>query len=171
MQEGLVERARAGDSVAFAALVGPQLEHLARIAAGIVLDPDVAADVVQDTLLVAWRQLPSLREPTAFGAWIRKILVNRSRNAIRDRRAASRLDGVDEPPDPRSTLESAVDRIDLVRALGALAPEDRVLLALFYGDDRSIDTISLLLGIPTGTVKSRLYAARRRLRDQLGGST
>ena len=85
-QRGLVERARGGDHDAFAALVGVSVARLDATAWLIVRDRELAHDVVQDALLRAWRDLPGLRDPERFDAWLHRILVNTSLMAIRRRR-------------------------------------------------------------------------------------
>jgi RNA polymerase sigma-70 factor (ECF subfamily) len=147
--------------------VEPQIKQLGRIAAAILLDPDSAADVVQDALFVAWRELPRLRDPSAFDGWLRRILVNRCRNALRSRRPQVPFDWVEGLEGATDSVDRAVESADLAVALGSLSADDRVLLALYYAEDRTVEAIAELLEVPDGTIKSRLYAARQKLRREL----
>ena len=158
-----VERARAGDVEAFDLLVGSQLDALLRIAAAIVLDPDAAQDVVQDSLVKAWRHLPDLRAADAFDAWLRRIVVNTARNAARRRRRVRAI----APQTLAGEAQGLDDRVAIGEALEGLDVDHRTVVALHYLDDRPIDAIAQLLGIPSGTVKSRLHTARSRLRAAL----
>jgi len=157
-----VERARAGDVEAFDMLVGSQLDALLRIAAAIVLDPDGAQDVVQDSLVKAWRHLPDLRAADAFDAWLRRIVVNTARNAARRRRRVRAI----APQTLAGEAQGLDDRVAIGAALEGLDVDHRTVVAL-YLDDRPINAIAQLLGIPSGTVKSRLHTARSRLRAAL----
>ena len=76
VQVALVERARAGDEEAFASLARAAGDRLLAIAYRILRDLGLAEDAVQQTLVLAWRELPSLREPDRFDAWLRRLLVN-----------------------------------------------------------------------------------------------
>lgn len=167
MHATLVSRAQAGDGDAFAALVEPQVQQLGRIAVAILLDPEAAADVVQDALFVAWRELPRLRDPSAFDGWLRRILVNRCRNALRSRRARAPIEWLEAVEGEPDSSDRVIASADLNRALGGLSADDRVLISLYYAEDRTVEAIAELLEIPGGTVKSRLHSARQRLRRTL----
>lgn len=163
-----VRRARLGDAASFSALVEPELEDLRRLATAIVLDRHVADDVVQESLVAAWRGLSSLRDPTSFPLWLRRIVVNRSRNALRRPRNLRLLDAraVDSlhAADPSGAWDDAVA---LEAAMRKLNVDQRVCIALYYLEGRPVSAIATLLGVPDGTVKSRLHAARARLRQAL----
>ena len=160
MIRDLVERARAGDTAAFDLLVDRSLEPFMRLATAIMIDRDLARDVVQDSLVLVWQHLPELRDDGAFDAWAKRIVINTARNTLR---AARRVRAIPTwtPSDP---LEGAADRIALEAALRGLDAEHRVVLALFYLEDQSVAAIGRLLRIPEGTVKSRLHSGRAKLR-------
>lgn len=166
MQTELVERARSGDPEAFEKLVDRELNDLLRLATAIVLDRELARDVVQDSLLAAWRGLGSLRDPEAFDAWIRRIVVHRARNAVRRPRSIALA--TRELMDPNDRFLE--DAIDLEQAMRSLSADARVTISLHYLDGLTTEEIAVLLGIPQGTVKSRLFEARTRLRAALGDS-
>ena len=161
--EGVVEQAQRGDPEAFAEIVAPEFDDLLRLATAIVLDREVAADVVQDSLFAAWRGLRQLRDPTLFRTWLRRIVINRSRNVLRRPRVA-RLDRFE---DATGDEREQNDRMSLELAMRELTSEQRVCVALYYLEGRPISEIGVVLGVPSGTVKSRLHAARNRLREAL----
>ena len=166
---GTLDRARDGDSSAFDALVEARVGPMLRLAMAITGDEAEARDAVQDSLVSAWRQLSSLRDPGAFDAWLTRILVNRCRKGIR--RARSRR--VHEVPvDSAESMAhqaggdvggAVVERRALERAFDRLSIDDRTLLVLHHLEGRPLPSIAEVLGIPVGTAKSRLFAARRAL--------
>ncbi len=164
-----IARARNGDASAFEALVEARVGSMTRTAMAILGREDEARDAVQDTLLTAWRELASLRDPGAFDAWLTRILVNRCRRGLR-RFGLARLREIpaDQVPDadlPRAAdiASAAVDRGVLERAFERLSVEDRSILVLHHLDGRSLASIAAVLRIPEGTAKSRLFKARRAL--------
>jgi len=163
MSRDLVERARAGDAAAFDVLVGRSLEPFIRLATAIVIDRDLARDVVQDSLVLVWRHLPELRDAGAFDGWAKRIVINTARNALR-RSSRVRTISMEPSLDP---AQGGTDRVALAEALRGLDVEHRTVVALYYVEDQSVDSVARLLGIPEGTVKSRLHAGRARLRAAL----
>lgn len=171
--EDLVRRARSGDHAAFDALVDARIGSTFRLARAIVGDAADAEDVVQDAFLQAWRNLPGLREPERFEAWFRRIVVSSARMSNRRRRPIVALRVVGETADGRAAASEpgAADRgIEdlggsdaLQRAIDRLTADQRTILALHHLEERPIAEIATILGIPSGTVKWRLHAARNAL--------
>jgi len=168
-----IARARSGDASAFEALVEARVGPMTRTAMAILGREDEARDAVQDALLMAWRELASLRDPAAFDAWLTRILVNRCRRGLR-RLGARRVREIavdalapdDEPRD--GDVAAAVDgRRTLERAFDRLSVEERTLLVLHHLDGRPVAEIAAILRVPVGTAKSRLFAARRGLERAL----
>jgi RNA polymerase sigma-70 factor (ECF subfamily) len=168
----LLERAAGGDVEAFDALLRPRLERLFRIAVAILRSEPDARDVVQDGSLRAWRSLPSLRDHDRFDAWLTQIVVNgcrsRLRNRRRDRLREITLDDLDA--DATGWLASTdpgihdLGEVEAVqRAFERLDPTTRSLLVLHYVEERPLKEIGPLVGAPIGTVKWRLWRARRTL--------
>jgi RNA polymerase sigma factor (sigma-70 family) len=158
-QHGLVERARRGDRQAFADLArasGARLDATARL---ILRDPDLAQDAVQETLIRAWRGLPGLRDPGAFDHWLYTMVAHACLEQIRKRKR--RVIEVElSPADDPSTLDASAliaDRDQLERALARLEPEVRAVVVLYFYLDLPLARIADVLGIPVGTVKSRLH--------------
>ena len=165
-QRGLVERARGGDHDAFAALVGVSVARLDATAWLIVRDRELAHDVVQDALMRAWRDLPGLRDPDRFDAWLHRLLVNTSLMAIRRRRRRP-IEVELQPivphtePDPAGAI---ADRDELDRLFAHLEPEQRAVVVLRYFAGMPMADIASVMGIPLGTAKSRLNRALSAMR-------
>jgi RNA polymerase sigma-70 factor, ECF subfamily len=165
---GLLERARGGDTQAFGALVAPRLARAMRMARAILASEADAADAVQDTFLAAWVHLAELRDPARFDAWLNQALANQCRDALRRRRRRVRevrMEDV-EPVRPDSSAAS-LERAALLAAFDRLSVSDRQILVLRHLEDLPIDEVARRLGIPAGTAKSRLFAARRALERAL----
>ena len=167
-QRGLVERARRGDHDAFAVLAGAAIPRLDAAARMIVRDPELARDVVQETLLKAWRDLPGLRDPDRFDAWLHRLLTNAALTETRRRRR--RVVEVDlipmDAPIPDSSLGLA-DHDEIAHAFGRIAPELRAVIVLCYYFDLPTTDAAAALGVPVGTVKSRLHRAVDAMRAEL----
>jgi RNA polymerase sigma factor (sigma-70 family) len=169
----LVERARTGDEAAFTALIVQRQDQLYRLAWSILRDDGDALDAAQETCIAAWRELPSLRDPERFDAWLSRSLVNRCRDVLR-RRRRTRIREIRLETDPPSSAASpggVGDEFmgsDAIRhAFGRLKADDRLYLALHYAEGRSVAEIATLVHAPEGTVKWRLSRARKALEQQL----
>ncbi len=159
--------ARGGDRAAFEHLIRAQYDRLYALARRIVTDAADAEDTTQETCLRAWRELERLREPEHFEAWITKMLVHGCYDLLRRRRRR-------ETKVPFIVLEPTVDdgvgieeRERLSEAFARLSPEHRAVLALHFYRDLTPGEIGRLLGVPEGTVNSRLYYGTRALRAAL----
>src|SRR3954452_25550910 len=133
-QRDLVERAKRGDHDAFEALAGPQVSRLDAAARLILRDPDLARDAVQDGFIRAWRNLPALRDPDRFDAWIRRLVVNSCLDMTRRRRRRA-IEVELAPIDPGSGVDTAAaiaDRDQLDGALRRLDPEWRAIVVMHY---------------------------------------
>ena len=158
----LVGAACAGDRDAFGRLVRPYLAPAVGAATLITGNDLDGADAVQDALLVAWQRLPQLRNPGLFQAWFRSIVL---RAALRTARRTRRIVELDlEVAAPIDQLDRALDLRTLGRALARLDSKDRVLLTLHHYWELPVAETARLLGVPEGTVKSRVHHALHRLR-------
>jgi len=175
-EETLVERARRGDSTAFDRLVATRLAPTVRLARAIVGDHAEADDVAQEAFVQAWRNLPTLRDTAKFDAWFGKIVVNAARGSVRRRRnvmtvdiEALSMDGESHPALGRHDpgMEGLADLDALQGAFARLSVDQRTILALHHLEERSVADIAAMLGIPTGTAKWRLHAARTALERAL----
>src|SRR4249919_3275489 len=169
MQQELVERARRGDHDAFATLAGAALFRLDAAARLILRDPDQAKDAVQETLVRAWRDLPTLRSPDRFDAWLHRLLyracIDEARR-LRRHRVDVELTPIDSPEIGDMT-SSVTDRDQLERGFSRLEPEARALIVLHHYLDLPLPEVATVLGIPLGTAKSRLHRALQTMRAVL----
>lgn len=136
-----------------------------RLAAWILRDPVGAEDVVQHAALLAWKQRSSLRDAASAPAWFQRIVVNTCRDELR-RRGRVRDLPLGEPVEPPSS-DSVAERDELERAVSRLAPDEQIVLALRFGRDLTVPAIARGLGVPEGTIKSRLHHALEHLRAAL----
>ena len=174
--DALVQRARTGDAVAFEMLVDTRIDRCYRLAWSILSNDADAADATQDALVSAWRQLPRLRDTAAFDGWLNRIVANA---ALMARRHRVRLREVSvRPVDPgaetslpeqpqdlhaRTQMDELIDNDAIGRAFDRLRPKDRMILVLHHVEERPVAEIARSLGIPIGTAKWRLHAARTAL--------
>ena len=169
MQSELVERAQRGDHEAFDALASAAYHRLYAIARRILRDGYAAEDAVQDALVRAWRDLWGLRDPGAFDAWLHRLLVRSC--ADQQRRARrTRLDVAVEPidmPEPGDAYSQLADRDALDRAFDRLSFDQRAVLVLTHYVGMTGPEVAEVLGIPVGTVASRLHYAIRAMRAEL----
>jgi len=169
VQVALVERARAGDEEAFASLARGAGDRLLAIAYRILRDLGLAEDAVQQTLVLAWRELPSLRDPDRFDAWLHRLLVHACyRESRRERRWAAnvRVLSIEEPARSNDYV-SVVERDQLERGFRRLPAEQRTVFVFHHHLGLTHLEIAEQLGIPLGTVKSRLHYATNTLRAAL----
>jgi RNA polymerase sigma factor (sigma-70 family) len=153
-----VRRAQSGDVMAVDALLDIVTPYVRRLCGPIALQG--AADATQETLIVMLRHLRQLREPAALFGWVRVIAV---REAVRVARQSARsvpMEMVDLPAPGDPTLAS-----DVRDVLDRLSPEHRAVLMLRDLEGLDEQTASEHLGVPVGTVRSRLFRARRSFRD------
>jgi RNA polymerase sigma-70 factor (ECF subfamily) len=164
----LVERAGRGDHDAFAALATAAAARLDGAARLILRDRELARDAVQNTLVRAWRDLPGLRDPDRFDAWLHRLLVNACLDeARRTRRRPIEVD-VLTIDDPTIDETHRLDDRDLVdRALSRLDPAHRALVVLHYFLGYPLPEAAGLLGLSLSAAKSRLHRAMTALRRGL----
>ncbi len=169
LDRDLVEAAQRGDQSAFVDLVRLRGDHLFAIAQRILRDVDRAEDALQDALVIAWRDLPSLRDPDRFDAWVHRLLTNICiSQAARERRRVTQLRLM--PQDqaaPADDLLSVADRDQLDRGFRRLTPNERAIIVLHHFVGYPLSEIAEMLGIPPGTVRSRLHHAHRAMRAAL----
>jgi RNA polymerase sigma-70 factor (ECF subfamily) len=176
VDDALVLRARSGDIAAFEVLVDTRIDRCHRIAWSILSNDEDAADATQEAFVAAWRQLPRLRDSSAFDGWLNRIVANTAlsarRHRVRLREVAVRpaVPGseplqLEPPPDlhARTQMDEIVDNDAIGRAFDRLRPKDRMILVLHHVEERSVAEIARSLGVPLGTAKWRLHAARNAL--------
>ena len=150
--------------VAFQGLVDHHLDRAYRLAGVILGSGEDAADATHDAVVQAWRSFGRLRDPERFEAWFQRILVNVCRDRLRKRR---------RQPVTELTLASNVattadyrsveDRLALDRAFTRLNPDQAITVVLRFHLDLTVDDVAARMGVPVGTVKSRLHSALEQL--------
>ena len=169
MQRELVERARKGDHDAFATIVAARVGRLDGAARLILRDPDQAKDAVQETLLAAWRALPTLRDADLFDAWLHRLLVRACVDEAR-RLRRHRVDvplGALDVPTAADDARAFIDRDEIARGFRRLSTEQRALIVLHHYLALPLPEVAAAVGIPLGTAKSRLSRALATLRAAL----
>jgi RNA polymerase sigma-70 factor (ECF subfamily) len=161
----LVRLGQSGDREAFARLATDVSDRLFAVAQRILRDSDAAGDVLQTALVQIWRDLPGLRDPDRFEAWSYRIVVHCShayRRRARRSVVALELQPADAAIEDAET--SIVRRDELERAFHRLTDDQRTVLVLIYYRDMTVTQVADVLGISSGTVKSRLFNARKAMR-------
>ena len=167
-QRDLVERSAAGDEGAFDILVRSVIDRMYATAYRILRDAEASKDAVQTALWGAWRDLPTLRDPDRFDAWLRRLLVRCCYEEARRQRRRPIVAVID--PD-RFAIADATrqvsDRDALDRAFQRLSPEHRIVIVLHHYEGLALIEVAEALGIPIGTAKSRLHYGLARMRDAM----
>ena len=169
MDTDLVVRAQRGDKGAYADLAAGIADRYLAVARRILRDLDLAEDATQQALLTIWRDLPQLRDPARFEAWSYRILVRACYAEGRTQRRWApnlRLLPADEPM-AADGFDSVVDRDQLESGFRRLSLEHRAVVVLRHYLDLPLERVAEVLGIPVGTVNSRLHYAMRGLRAAL----
>jgi RNA polymerase sigma factor (sigma-70 family) len=161
----LVVRAQLGDRRSLAELVGYWHEPVWQYVRRMLDRPGLTDDVSQEAWAAALKALPGLQQPDRFAAWIftiaRRSVLNHLRQKYRE------ADRVDEDPAADDEVAAVLDRAQVADALAHLPAPEREILILFYLHDLALEDCAQVLAIPEGTVKSRLFRARRLLRGHL----
>ena len=169
MDTDLVVRAQHGDEQAFASLAVAAGDRLHAVAHRILRDTDLAEDATQQALLSIWRDLPQLRDPARFDAWSYRLLVRAC--YAQGRRTRQWSPNLRLLPTDESTggdgLSSVVDRDQLERGFRRLSLDHRAVVVLHHYLDLPLESVAETLGVPLGTVRSRLLHAMRGLRAAL----
>jgi RNA polymerase sigma-70 factor (ECF subfamily) len=169
MSRDLVERAMAGDHEAFSELTRLSIAKLYAVARLILRDDERAEDATQEALVAAWRWFSTLRDPDRFDAWMRRLLVHACyREASRATRRA-RIEGSVRSismvtADPGIAV---ADQDELARGFQRLSPELRALIVLHFYLGLPMQETADVVGLPVGTVKSRLSRATQQMRAAL----
>jgi RNA polymerase sigma-70 factor (ECF subfamily) len=172
LDRSLIDRARNGDLYAFETIVRARMDAVYRLTSAILGDEADARDAAQETFVQAWRELPRLREPDKFEAWLQRVAVNAARMTLRARGRrrvreipSSQVDALAGGAAADGGAVADAPRLDA--ALLMLPVDQRAILVLHHLDGRSLAELATILDIPSGTAKSRLFAARRALEAAL----
>jgi RNA polymerase sigma-70 factor (ECF subfamily) len=169
-EQVLVLRCQAGDDAAFAELVQRYHERLRYYIRRLLGETSSAEDVLQDVWLRVYRKLPALRRPGALSVWLYRIARNAALAALRQRRGWIEL--AEEPAAPGPDDESEFSPEDAARihtALQRLRRDHKEVLVLRFLEQMSYEEIAKVVGCPVGTVRSRIYYAKRALQREMRG--
>jgi len=167
-EKQLIARCRQGDTRAYALLVERYRDRAYGLALRVVRSEPDAEEVAQDAFVRAWRSLADFRGDASFGTWLYRIVYNACLDELRRTRDVVPLDTVRERPDPQPAVgERVATRRALADALAALEPADRAAVLLVDAQGFDYRSAGEVLGVPEGTVASRLNRARSRLRTGL----
>lgn len=161
--KGLVKKAKAQDAEAFTELMQLHMKDMYRVAAAILMNDEDAADAIQDTILVCWEKLYTLREEKLFKTWMTRILIN---HCYRIRKQQEKMTALEEYEEPARYDEC---NLEWKEALGTLEEKYRIPMLLFYGQGYKTAEIADILHIPKSTVQTRLARGRERLAVYYGG--
>ena len=172
LDRSLIDRARNGDLDAFETIVRARMDAVYRLTSAILGDEADARDAAQETFVLAWRELPRLREAHKFEAWLQRVAVNAARMTLRARGRRRVREIRSSQVDALSGRVAAdggavADAARLDAALVMLPVNQRAILVLHHLDGRPLAELATILEIPIGTAKSRLFAARRALEAAL----
>lgn len=168
----LIDRYLKGDHSAFDDLMRAHEDRVFAICLRMLRDREAALDVTQETFLTLFRKADRYKAEAAFSTWLYRVTMNACYDYLRrtKRRKADALPEGHDPADPRSgdPLESAEVRPDIEAALARIPEEFRSAVVLVDLQGLAIDQTAEILGVPSGTVKSRVYRGRRLLAELLG---
>ena len=168
MDPELVSRAQMGDQAAFAEIASTSYGRLHSITFGILRDRALAEDAVQQAMLDAWRNLPKLRDPARFEAWLYRLTVNVCyAEAKRAKRWIANMSLDTREPVAPDEIGTVADREQLDRAFRQLSVDQRAVLVLRHIVGLTMEEIAKTLDIPAGTARSRLYRALQAMRAAL----
>jgi RNA polymerase sigma factor (sigma-70 family) len=171
----VVALAMNGDDAAFGELVRRRQEAIRNLFRRMTRDPTLADDLAQQAFVAAWKSIRSLKSPSAFGAWLRKLAVNcwlqqarlKKHEVALDDAGAVEAGAVGAGAFEGGWVSTTAEQLDLDRALAALPPDARLCVVLAYSEGMSHAEISDSTAMPLGTVKSHITRGASRLREIL----
>lgn len=156
---------KSGDNNAFRLLLKRWNPKVFKKVMILVQNKDAAEDIVQETWHAVLKSIDKLKDPKRFGVYLLKIASYKSYDWIKSVQKDRQLKS---QPDLIKEIESADDRLNMIRSeIRELEPQDQMILSLFYTDGYSVKEIASILSIKEGTVKSRLYYAREKLKSTI----
>lgn len=173
----LFQRTQAGEAAAIQTLVQNYQAHVFRIALSILDDPGEAEEAAQDVFIAALDALETYRGDAAFKTWLTSITINMCRRRWRKRQSRERLNQALQslfrlsgagPTHPEEIVIRREAKSELWNAVAKLSEKHRLPIILYYEHDMPVAEIAQALGLPVGTVLSRLYTARQKLSRALG---
>lgn len=161
-----VKLARGGDRNAFESLIRANENSMYRIARVILKSDADCVDAIQETIIKSYRAIARLKHPDYFKTWLTKILINECKNILRNRNKIIAIDNINNVTYEKDAINEC-ELLDLKQAIEKMDKEIKIIVMLYYYEDLSVKTISEILDIPEGTIKSRLHRARAYLYKKL----
>jgi RNA polymerase sigma-70 factor (ECF subfamily) len=161
----LVQRILSGDKAAGEQFVIEHYEAIFRFLRNLTGNKEDAEDLTQQTFLRAWEALPSFRGDSSLSTWLHSIAYREYTHWLRSRREFVPLDEIVDMPDEQANQN--LEAVLLRWAIYRLDPEHREVFVLYYVQGFSVSEIAKIIGVPAGTVKSRLFFARQKLKELL----
>lgn len=163
----IINEAKKGNSEAFAALIEQYKIQMYKTAKAILKNEDDVCDAIQEALISSYKNIQNLKQEKYFKTWLIRITINKCYDIIEKNSSNSNKVEKVIIYEEATTNSNIVDKMDLERALNSIDNDLRTVTVLYYYDDISVKDISDILGIPAGTVKSKLSRAREKLYDIL----
>jgi RNA polymerase sigma-70 factor (ECF subfamily) len=161
----LVQRILSGDKAAGEQFVIEHYEAIFRFLRNLTGSKEDAEDLTQQTFLRAWEALPGFRGDSSLSTWLHSIAYREYTHWLRSRREFVPLDEIVDMPDEQANQN--LEAVLLRWAIYRLDPEHREVFVLYYVQGFSVNEIAKIIGVPAGTVKSRLFFARQKLKELL----
>lgn len=161
---GLLQAAKKGDNEAFLQLITDHKKQLYRVAFAYLKNEQEALEAIQEVTFRAYKKIKKVKEPSYFSTWLTRIMMNYCADELKRKKRFSPDDSVHEngiaveEKDNRMTMESAIQLLE---------PKIQEVVILKYFQDMTIEQIGISLGHPTGTIKTWLNKALRKLRQEL----
>ena len=160
----LVSKAKKGNGKAFTQLIEENIKSIYRVAKGILNNEEDIEDAIQNTILKAYSNIKTLRNEELFKTWLIRILINECNKIYNINKKCVSLDRVIE-----DKYNDKYENIDLKIVVDSLPEELKLVITLFYFEDFKISQIAEIVGIPEGTVKSRLSRAKDKIAESISG--
>lgn len=162
--KSLVKKAMRGDKEAFTRLITQYSSDLYKVARGILNNTEDIADAIQNTILICFEKIDTLKQPNYFKTWMIRILINECNQIIRRYGTQCLLEEFPEVP----VGDKAMEYVEFQQLMNALDEKYRIVLILYYAEGFRISEIAELLHIPESTVKTRLSRGRESLAKEYG---
>ena len=170
----LVNRAKNGDKEAYTTLMMHFRKFLFHVAKSKLNNIEDINDVIQDAILISYKNLRKLKDPENFKPWILRILINECNKLYKKQYKEKDLydkmvDSYKNPEYDIGNIESTESKIDMYNAIKDLKYEDKLCINLFYGDYYSVDEIAEILNISSSAVRNKIYRCKRDIKNNYYG--
>ena len=164
----LIKQAKGGDKESLLRLVMNQEMDYYKLAYVYMKNTEDSMDAMQDMIIILYENISKLKKDSSFYSWSKTILVNRCKKQLKEKQKLVSLDDIEEQSID-NIYDSSEDSVVLERYLNKLSEDHKEIIKLKYYLDLDYESISELLNIPLGTVKSRLSIGMKKLKETMGG--